>query len=71
MVSKFGVAYSISQQFVNDDVYIDSVDLDINQQGKWRKCAPNTQYIVDYVDNETVEIQLVSSGSYKINYSLG
>ena len=70
-VSKFGVAYSINQQFVNDDVYIDSLDLNINQQGKWRKCSPYSQYVTDYVDNETVEIQLVSSGSYKINYSLG
>lgn len=70
-VSKFGVAYSIQQRYIGDDCGIDDITLTIEQKGIWRKSQNWTHYQVNYVDNETVEVTLYNSGSYKINYCLG
>lgn len=71
VVSKLGIAYSLTQRYTDDKVNIDNLSLTIEQKGKWRKAQPWSHYQVDYVDNETVEITLNNQGSYKINYALG
>lgn len=71
VISKLGIAYSLTQRYTDDKVNIDNLSLTIEQKGKWRKAQPWGHYQVDYVDNETVEITLNNQGSYKINYALG
>ena len=71
VVSKLGIAYSLTQRYTDDKVNIDNLSLTIEQKGKWRKAQPWSHYQVDYVDNETVEVTLNNQGSYKINYALG
>lgn len=71
VISKLGIAYSIQQRYVDDTCNIDNLSLTISQKGKWRKMLPHNHYMVDFVDNETVEVTLNSAGSYKINYYLG
>ena len=70
-MSKLGIAYSIQQRYVDDTCNIDNLSLTISQKGKWRKMLPHSHYMVDFVDNETVEVTLNNAGSYKINYCLG
>lgn len=71
VVSKLGIAYSIQQRYVDDTCNIDNLSLTISQKGKWRKMLPHSHYMVDFVDNEAVEVTLNNAGSYKINYCLG
>nr|DAQ27926.1 MAG TPA: Concanavalin A-like lectin/glucanase superfamily protein [Caudoviricetes sp.] len=71
VISKLGIAYSIQQRYVDDTCNIDNLSLTISQKGKWRKMLPHSHYMVDFVDNETVEVTLNNAGSYKINYCLG
>ena len=71
VISKLGIAYSLTQRYTNDKVNIDNLSLTIEQKGKWRKAQPWSHYQVDYVDSETVEVTLNNQGSYKINYALG
>ena len=71
VISKLGIAYSIQQRYVGDTCNIDNLSLTISQKGKWRKMLPHNHYMVDFVDNETVEVTLNNAGSYKINYCLG
>lgn len=71
VISKLGIAYSLTQRYTDDKVNIDNLSLTIEQKGKWRKAQPWSHYQVDYVDNETVEVTLNNQGSYKINYALG
>lgn len=69
--NKLGIAYSLSQRLVKDTVNIDDLSLQVDQKGKWQKSLNKTNYTVEYVDNENVEITLAGAGSYKINYALG
>ena len=70
VINKLGIAYSIQQRYTEDTCNIDNLSLTIQEKGKWRKMLPHNHYMVDFIDNETVEVTLNSAGSYKINYCL-
>lgn len=71
VAKSLGIAYSLLQFDIENNVNIDSLTLNVNQKGVWRKSLQTSHYNVDYIDNETVVVTLNSSGSYKINYALG
>ena len=71
VTNKLGVAFSLSQTDSNSNVNIDNLALTVNQKGKWRQVRPMDYYLADFVDNETLDVTLLQSGSYKINYALG
>lgn len=71
VTNKLGVAFSLSQTDSNSNVNIDNLALTVNQKGKWRQVRPMDYYLADFVDNETLDVTLNNTGSYKINYALG
>ena len=71
VTNKLGVAFSLSQTDSNSNVNIDNLALIVNQKGKWRQVRPMDYYLADFVDNETLDVTLNNTGSYKINYALG
>ena len=71
VTNKLGVAFSLSQTDSNSNVNIDNLALTVNQKGKWRQVKPMDYYLADFVDNETLDVTLNNTGSYKINYALG
>ena len=71
VTNKLGVAFSLSQTDSNGNVNIDNLALTVNQKGKWRQVRPMDYYLADFVDNETLDVTLNNTGSYKINYALG
>ena len=71
VTNKLGIAFSLSQTYSNSNVNIDNLALTVNQKGKWRQVRPMDYYLADFVDNETLDVTLLQTGSYKINYALG
>ena len=71
VTNKLGVAFSLSQTYSDSNVNIDNLALTVNQKGKWRQVRPMDFYLADFVDNETLDVTLLTTGSFKINYALG
>ena len=54
--------------YLADDVEINSLELVVNQNGKWARAVIGLDYDYFYLDNNTLEVQFLTAGDYKVNY---
>ena len=64
-----GFAYILSQTVSTESCYIDSLEMLMTLSGSWWKAIHGTDYDYGYISNNTLEVDLLKDGSYKINYA--
>ena len=64
-----GFAYILSQTVSTESCYIDSLEMLMALSGSWWKAIHGTDYDYGYISNNTLEVDLLKDGSYKINYA--
>ena len=65
---KFGIAYAISVDDVDDVAEIDELQLDVEMRGSWNKAINGIDYDYGYPFYDLLRVKLLKDGSYKINY---
>lgn len=60
-------AYVLSKDSVSEKTYTEKLAMQYDGTGTWIE-AKDTDYDVEYVNNETIQISLYFSGDAKINY---
>lgn len=65
-----GIAYSLEMNSITDTVEIDSLTLNVDMTGTWEKADYGTDYKYAY-SNNSITIDILKNGDYKINYPIG
>ena len=65
---KFGIAYAISVDDVDDIAEIDELRLEVEMRGSWNKAVHGVDYTYGYPFYDLLRVKLLTDGSYKINY---
>lgn len=65
---KIGFAYLLSVEHSSDTCAVDELALQIDMKGRWEKAVHREDYTYGYAGNDTLRVELLTDGSYKINY---
>ena len=64
-----GFAYALSMTSSSETCNVDEITLTVDMKGTWKKAIHNTDYTYGYTSNTNLRVNLLTAGSYKINYS--
>ena len=62
------LGFAISITTVDDNAYLDNLQVIADMKGEWRKAVHGTDYDYAYPNNTTLKIEINADGNYKINY---
>ncbi|WP_145052444.1 DUF1565 domain-containing protein [Paenibacillus xylanexedens] len=62
-------AYYLERTTADEKVAIDALSAQFDMRGRWKKAVHGTDYDYAYPTNSSLQVSLLSDGSYKINYA--
>lgn len=61
-------AYYLEHNQAGDIASVDSLDMQADFTGMWRKAIHGTDYDYVYTNNKTLQVEFLRDGTYKVNY---
>ena len=69
ITNSVGFAYGLTMSSTFDVCNVDEITLTVDMKGTWKKAIHGTDYTYVYTSNTNLRVNLLTAGSYKINYS--
>ena len=66
-----GFAYALSMTASTETCNVDLITLTVDMKGTWVGAVHGTDYTFTYTSNTNLQVNLLSSGNWKINYDAG
>jgi len=66
-----GFAYFLSMTATTESCNTDALVLTVDMKGSWNRAVYGTDLTYGYPNNDLLQIELLTSGDYKINYNAG
>ena len=66
-----GFAYALSMTASSETANVDLITLTVDMKGTWVGAVHGTDYTFAYTSNTNLQVNLLSSGNWKINYDAG
>lgn len=63
-----GLAFAFHETSTNQITAVDNLALTVDLKGSWNRAEHTVDYTYGYPTNNTLHVDLLASGSYKINY---
>lgn len=67
----FAVALLMSTTSITDTCAVSALTLNVDKKVPWNKAVYGTDFTYGYPNTDVLEVQLLTDGSYKINYNAG
>lgn len=67
----FAVALLMSVTDITDTCTVSALTLNVDKKATWNKAVYGTDFTYGYPNTDVLEVQLLTDGSYKINYNAG
>lgn len=67
----FAVALLMTKTNVSDDCTVSALTINVDKKAPWNKAVYGTDFTYGYPNSDVLEVKLLTSGSFKVNYNAG
>lgn len=69
--NKIGFAYYLDKESPSDKANVDKLSFLVDMKGSWKRGIYNSDYTYEYTSEDTLQVDIYTSGDFKINYNPG